>query len=1139
MRVTSVRESATGAQLAASDPEVSAFVAASAGSGKTKLLTDRLLRLMLLGARPERIQCLTFTKAAAAEMALRLQRRLGEWVRLDDAALDRELLNLNVRPDAAMHRIARELFAKVLDLPGGMRIGTIHAFCQSLLRRFPLEAALSPHFRLIEDNDAAAVWTEAREAMLSSAGSEKSRKALDLVAGLANARQFGCRISDMDEDRERLSPALALGPEVTGAAQRRVLAVTGENEAVLVADACCCPSEEALRAAAETVAQLGADGCAARAQAILDWLAKTHEHRRAAWLPWREIFVTAQGKPRAASGFVNTRLHGQRPDLGAIFVAESERIIAVDDACRALRVAERSAALMRLAVPVLENYARQKTEAALVDYEDLIHHTRVLLHDPGAAWVLYKLDGGLDHLLLDEVQDTSPAQWRLAHALVAEFFAGMGARDAERTIFAVGDRKQSIYSFQGADVAAFDDLRTLLRGMVRSAGRRWVETPLAVSFRSTVPVLQLVDQVFADPVAARGVTDGEALRHLSDRPGQAGSVELWPLAPVPDVAAPPPWRPAEDYTGLVSAPQRLAERLAVWIATEISGGSELPSRGRAMRPDDVLVLVRRRNDFARALVRELKARGVSVAGLDRLVLTEQPAVQDLLALCDALLLPEDDLSFACFLTSPLGGLSDNGLMELAVGRRGRLWEELRDRAAERQDWKTAWEMFAALRARVDYASPHALLTDALGMLGGHTRLFGRLGPQAGEPVDELLNAALAFARTHPPSLQAFLHWLRRSGAEVKREQGDSGGAVRVMTVHGAKGLQAPVVILPDTTSLPPRENALVWAPDRVTGCAIPLWAPRKALSCSLIEDLKEAAWQRCLEEHNRLLYVALTRTEDRLVVCGWEARKAPAAECWYRAVERGFARLGGVQEGFADWGDLVRVACPQTEPPDRAGRQATSRDAAPLPGWLGRPPAWQCSPVPVEPDRPQPLAPSRPEGVELGPVPSAASPFGGRADRFARGRLVHALLQYLPDLPREQWERAAGTWLARPGHDLPDGEAERIVAEALGILNHPELAGLFAPGSRAEVPLSGVVGASVVGGLVDRMVVLPDRVVVADYKTNRRPPARVEDTPVLYRRQMAAYRDVLRQVFPGRQISCVLVWTHTGQVTVLPDHLLG
>jgi ATP-dependent helicase/nuclease subunit A len=1135
------RQRANREQLTASNPAVSAFVAASAGSGKTKLLTDRLLRLMLTGAAPERIQCLTFTKAAAAEMSLRLQRTLGRWVTMSPPELAGELSRLRVEPTTSACQAARALFAKVLDLPGGMRIGTIHAFSQSLLRRFPLEAAISPHFQLVDDRDADDALTEAREDMLTSAGTPVMQHALRTLAGLCSAEAFGGHVKTLQSDRGRLQAALQLGEELERA-QRRVLGVTAQSEEALIANAVQWLGESALRDAARTVFTSGSKTVSDRAAGIVDWLAQQTDRRAENWTDWCGLFLNAAGEPRGDTALVNKVLLTAQPDLLDRYQEEAARILAVEDGRRAIRLAAVSGALALLAGPVARGYAQRKDEAGWLDYDDLIDRTRTLLFDPGAAWVLYKLDGGLDHLLLDEVQDTAPQQWRIAHALTEEFFAGAGAQDRVRTVFAVGDRKQSIYSFQGADTAEFDRSHDELARRVRASGQVFEDVGLDVSFRSTAPVLALVDAVFSDPMARPGVVGpGETLAHYADRAGHAGLVEIWPLAPLPDPAPHQPWTVPEHNQSQTSARQLLADTLAEWIRAQTDGSVLLESKGRPLTAGDVLILVRRRDEFARALVRALKTRGVPVAGLDRLVLTDQPAVQDLMALADALLLPRDDLTFGCLLTSPLGGMTDDELSEIAIGRPGSLWDALRDRADERPTWRRAADFFAQLLGRVDYVSPYALFAEALGPLGGRARLFARLGPEAAEPVDELLNAALTYAGRHPPSLQGFLHWLRRSGAEVKREPEAAGNLVRIMTVHGAKGLQAPLVIVPDTSALPMDDGSILWADDAVTARAVPLWAPRKEFRCSALDQLRAAGRQRQMEEHNRLLYVALTRAEDRLLVCGWQNRSVKD-ECWHSLVRRGFEAAGAEREPFGPWdGEVLRLRSPQSVPAEIPAMTARSDQAGNLPAWIGSAPEWMPAPPPPEPLRPTPLAPSRPEGVELGSVPAAESPLADRdtgGNRFRRGQLIHSLLQHLPAVPADlRWD-AAVRFLDKPNHGLPAGEAERIADEVLTVMAHPDLAPLFGPDSRAEVPLTGVVANSVVGGLVDRMVVLPDSVLVADFKTNRRPPGRVEDTPVLYLRQMASYRAVLRAIFPGRRVRCALIWTRAARVAILPDEML-
>lgn len=1168
----SPRDSANRAQLAASDPVASAFVGASAGSGKTKLLTDRLLRLMLAGVRPDRIQCLTFTKAAAAEMALRLQRTLGRWVTIPDPDLIAELTRLEVDPIPATVERARALFAQVLDLPGGMRIGTIHAFSQSLLRRFPLEAAISPHFQLVDDRDAQDAQAEAMEDMLSGAEDRGLTASLHRLAALARIEDFSQQIKTMAQERDRLEDALSLGPDLE-AAQRRTLGVTARSEAEVLDAAAVWMGENTIRQAALRVKTAGSPSVAQKAERILAWLSLPQDARAENWDAWRDEFV--RDRPpviRGLTALVNKKLAEAEPGLLDAYVAEANRIMTVEDAMRAVKVAEVSFALASLAGPVVFGYGERKEQAGLLDYDDLIRRTQDLLREPGAAWVLYKLDGGLDHLLLDEVQDTSPEQWDIALRLTEEFFAGIGARDDDvrlplplrageasgplspqgrgrepgvpRSIFAVGDPKQSIYSFQGADIRTFADSRARLGDRVRTAGLDWRDVALNVSFRSTAPVLTLVDAVFADPTAARGVVDpGATLSHQADRAEHAGLVELWPLTPRPADADTEAWTVPTENVSQTSADRQLAEALADWIRDQTNGTEILESRGRPLRPGDVMVLVRRRNAFASALVRALKTRGVPVAGLDRMVLTEQPAVQDLLALCEALLLPRDDLTFACVLTSPLGGLDDDDLIALAVGRRGSLWDALRARADEKPAWRAVVDFFAPLLARVDYATPHALLAEALGPLGGRTRLFARLGAEAAEPVAELLNAALTYGALHPPSLQGFLHWFGHAGAEVKREAEGAGNQVRVMTVHGAKGLQAPLVILPDTTGLPPDRHSILWGTDPVTRKTVPLLSPGKEYRCEVVDGLRDRARQDDMEEYNRLLYVALTRAEDRLLVCGWAMKGEPNEASWYRCVVRGFEKLAAEQTPFTGgWeGSVLRLHAPQvaTVTPDRPA--APAAPGAEPPAWIGRAPDWSAAEPPPEPPRPMPLAPSRPEGVELGDVPASASPLAEREmgeGRFRRGQVTHALLQHLPEVPPSDRAAAAARYLARAGLGIDPGDRQALVTEVMAILDHPALAPLFGPSGRAEVPLTGVIGDRVVGGLVDRLAVLDDRVLMADFKTNRQAPSRVEDTPVLYLRQMATYRAVLRAIFPDRPVVCALIWTRGARVSVLPDGLL-
>ncbi len=1141
--MTSPRAIAEASQSRASDPAVSAFVTASAGSGKTKLLTDRLLRLMLGGARPERLLCLTFTKAAAAEMATRLNGRLGRWAVASAPVLEAELHALLQRPptDEEIAR-ARAGFAAVLELPGGMRIATLHSFAQSLLRGFALEAGLPPGFAVLEELDANAQLAGAREVELPQS------PALERLAALSNAAGLGQVMAELRRAEPMLQAGLgALGglPMLVAEIAHRLGLDPEADEAALRREAATPPAERELaRAAARLV--LGGKADVKLGVPMKAWLAQDPLAREAGLEDWASVFITTEGNLRKS--FATKATAEDQGFIQAVCEREGERLLAARERAAALALLRSTEAALVLGIPVLRRFAAAKQRMGRLDYDDLIQAARKLLDDPGAAWVLFKLDGGLDHILLDEAQDSNPEQWAIARALSGEFFAGRGTRanEAPRTVFAVGDIKQSIYGFQGADAAGLPRAEGEFRAAITAAGQEFRAVPLEVSFRSAPPILALVDGVFAEGPARDGVVaPGQTLRHLPDRAGAAGLVELWPLQSQAKAEDPPAWDVPEAPMAETGADAHLAATLAARIAHMIAHG-RLDARceaeageGRPIRARDILVLVRRRNAFLGLLVRALKEHGVPVGGVDRMVLVEQIAVQDVLATLDALLLPQDELQLAAALKSPIFGLTDDDLFALAHGRPGTLHARLMAERGAGTPIGRAADLLAALTARADHLPAHALIAEILGERGGRARLLARLGPDAADPLDELLTAAMAHERAHPASLQGFLHWLRRSSATVKREADAGADMVRVMTVHGAKGLEAPIVILPDTTGAPPQKSGLRWTEEE-----LPLWAPRRTgFNAPAYAEAEARQAAREAEEANRLLYVALTRAEDRLIICGWHGSKNPAEDCWYEKVRAGFTRLDGVVErdfdpaawggnadGFAP-GPMLSLASPQTDPRRLERPLAAEAAALALPAWARKPAAAMTAP--------DIATPSHMEDQEA-EMPAAAphAPGDPLGRRFRRGNLIHALLQSLPDLPPEARESAGRAFLARPGHGLDAAQQAEILDEALAVMAHPAIAAAFGPGSLAEAPLAGRVGQRLILGQVDRLLITPARITLLDFKSNRPPPTLAEAAPPAYLRQMAAYRAVLRLAFPGRPVDCSLVWTYGAQVMPLPDALL-
>ncbi len=1139
--MTAVQINPNSPQGRATAPASSVWVSASAGTGKTKVLTDRVLALLLDGTAPERILCLTFTRAAAAEMSNRINRRLGAWAACKEIKLTEEIAEITgAAPDDDLCARARALFAEVLDVPGRMKIQTIHAFCESLLRRFPLEADIAPHFQLLDERTAAEALHAARDMVLLHARRDDDdalAAAMAEVTSWVNEDDFAKVFSELSSERGRLRRVIDEHGGLAGLSAeiyRLLGAGEGETDADIVEAACGETAFEGnrVRAACTALAE-GSGADRKRGAAIAAWLGDP-AGREAGFDDYVRVFLTNERRPRRT--LITRAAAVAAPEADEILRREAERLVAVDARRRALTVARSSAALVHLGEALLAAYEAHKRAHALLDYDDLILHARRLLEaDGGASWVLYKLDGGIDHVLIDEAQDTNPDQWAVVRALAGEFFAGEGARDTLRTVFAVGDPKQSIYSFQRADPEAFDAMRSHFEAEVEAAGRRWEAVDLDISFRSTPAVLAAVDGVFARASARDGVAgEGHDIHHLPSRVNQAGVVELWPAVEPGDDAPRTPWEVPTGDRPQAAPAARLARAIAMRIRCWIDDKEILASKNRPVRPGDIMVLVRQRAGFVDELVRALKQHDVPVAGVDRMVLTEQLAVMDLVALGRFLLLPEDDLTLATVLKGPLFGLDDDDLFDLAYGRgTATLWHEFGRRSTEKPAWGAAWGELGSLLARADFVPPCELFSDILVGRGGRRRISARLGADANDPLDEFLSLALVFERSHTPSLQGFLQWVEEGEAEIKRDlEHGIRDEVRVMTVHGAKGLQAPIVFLPDTMSVPVQGPAVLWHGD-----GAPLWPPRRAFEESVTSGLRADANSRRGQEYRRLLYVAMTRAEDRLYICGWQgARSAPEA-CWYRLAEAALAEAG---ERFdfdcrADFphgwtGAGYRLATPQQAVPET--EDATRRfapSAAPPPDWAG-------TAAPPEDVPPRPLAPSRPDSDE----PAPRSPVGAdRGAKFRRGTLIHTLLQTLPEIEHDRRADAAQAYLARKVHGLTPEQQAEYAAEVLAVFDAPEFAALFGPASRAEVPLVGCINDRVISGQVDRLVVGDGSLAIVDYKTNRPPPQRAADVAVVYLRQMAAYRAVVEEIYPDYSITCALLWTDGPRLMTLPETLLA
>jgi ATP-dependent helicase/nuclease subunit A len=1142
-------------QALASDPAVSAWVSANAGTGKTHVLTNRVLRLLIAGTPPERILALTYTKAAAAEMSKRVFQRLGEWTTAADGALDAELLPLLGRAPGTEERChARRLLARTIETPGGLKVETIHAFCERLLKRFPLEAGVAPSFTILDEQQHQRLIAEALDEMLGIATADKSGalwSALKAAIAYAVDGNFERLLADAITRLGSLEVELvAEGLAARGRGLRAQLGVRPDvTEEGLAAELAGVLSEAAMRELAAAL-RLGGKTDQDRAQELASALAAHSVGARAAAL--ERLFLTQGKTPRAR---LATRELG-RPDLAAELAAAQARFVALYREQLALAVAEATLALQRLSADTLGRYRAAKARLAVLDFDDLIAKAATLLKASAAVeWVLFKLDGGLDHILVDEAQDTSPVQWQVIRALAAEFFTGEGAREQARTLFAVGDEKQSIYGFQGAAPTMFAEAGRAVAAAAVGAGRTWRQIPLTLSFRSVEPLLAAIDRIFATPTRTPGVGGPDKpIAHLARRIGHAGVLEIWPIEKAAAVEATPPFTPLAEASATHPV-TRLAGRIADTIKGWLNDGERLLSEDRAVRPGDVLILVRKRMPFAPAMVSALKARRIPVAGADRLILTEQIAVEDLMALGDVMLLPEDDLALAALLKSPLFDRSDEALIELAHGRPLSLWQALLARAEEDAQWQGVAHRLVAWQGEARQVSPFAFYASVLDRDAGRARMLARLGSEAADPLDEFLSQALSYEATGAPSLQGFLAALRQARPEIKRDMEQGRDEVRVMTVHGAKGLEAPIVFLPDTCSTRsgrwPGSLLPVSAADAATLPAF-LWPVRGTSTLGAIDAARQVERQADKNELDRLLYVALTRARDRLYVAGFEGTREAPADCWYHLIRQGIEdKLSERPVGEAR--SVWRLETAQVVAPEKGPRAAGARrgQVAPPP-WILRPaPAAEAAALPLRPSQLLPLeagaaAPRRERvGARAHALPVLAPQALREAGRFLRGTLTHALFEHLPEVPVPQRLAAAEALIASRAPTIPAPLRSQIIAETLAVLTHPEFAPLFGPDSRAEVPIvaslprRGGAGPPLrLTGKIDRLVHLGACVLIVDYKSNRPPPQRLAEVAEAYLMQLAAYRLGVAAIFPGLQIRAALLWTDGARIMEIPQALL-
>jgi len=1100
---------ATAQQRKASNPLRSVWVEASAGTGKTKVLSDRVLRILLNGVSPARILCLTYTKAAAVEMSSRIAQRLSEWAVIEDEELDKQLEKLlgelpkNKDKYLQLMAMARKLFAVLLDTPGGVKIQTIHSFCQEVLKRFPLEAKISPYFEVIDDRTKKEVLSKIQNKMLD--GKEEVNSLIAWAVGYLTSHvsefSFPDVMSSITDNASKIVKLFNQYPQQDDLFDELALRLgvdAKDSEYEIKNEWLMSLDKDMLHNMMQAWFEGGSTDTK-KACIIADVLEKGIGID--AYDALKSVFLTQKGELFAK--YATKKALSVYPDLSDDAHVVAMSLLDVERKLCGLRVFTSTKAIIVLASELIGEYQQYKQQNAKMDYDDLIVTTRNLLEDKAVAdWVLYKLDGGIDNVLIDEAQDTSPNQWAIVKSLTQEFFE---SDNTDRTVFVVGDRKQSIYSFQGADPREFEKMRKYFK----EKAHNFDEINLEVSFRSTEAVLDSVNTVFADDVAKSGVVpDGENVIHIPFRVGEGGKVEIWPLLEAEKNENPDIWMPPVERKTSNTTSSRLAKLIAQRIKSMV-GNEMLVSQNRKLQYKDFMILVQRRNAFVEELVRECKLIGVSIAGVDKIKLSEQVAVQDLIALGNFLLLPTDDLTLAVVLKSPLFGLDDNDLFELCYNRKNAsLWTRLGDNSK----YAEVYNALQNLMNMVDYVRPFELYSYVMNKMQGRKKFETRMGSEVDDGLDEFINLTLDFEREHIPTLQTFISWIAKDEVEIKRELEQSElDAVRIMTVHGSKGLQAPVVILPDMVRQVNSKKGMGMLWDDIF--YYPLSSADYENNCLKIKQQEQ---QDENEEYRRLLYVALTRAEDRLCLCGYYQKNKPKDDCWYELCSKALQPLCE-QNGE----NLVYEVKQKYEPSSKKNIEKKLNNIE-YPNWLFEK-AEQESPLA------KPYTPSKPD--EIDDDDALFSPLTTEnTNRYRRGIVIHKLLQFLPDVVSTDKASVIKEFLQKNAPEFSEKQKERIVDEVLKLVNNPSFAPLFGNNSQAEVAIFGEVEGKIISAQIDRLVVLDNEVWIVDFKTNRPAAETKEDVQGVYIKQLSAYKSLLERIYPQKQVKTFILWTDTTHI---------
>lgn len=1043
-------------QIQASDPKFSTWVSASAGTGKTKILTDRVLRLLLQNAEFSKILCLTFTNAAAGEMKERIASSLSDWANTTPLEL-KEKLRSTLGRNCTKKELeqAQSLYGKYLNSDEKINVQTIHSFCQKLLKKFPLEAGISPSFAIIDEIKSYQILKQIKNELLS-------KNALLPINDYLNSNFHEVIIDEI----------------ISEIVQNKIKFFNSNYKYECIKS----ESQEIIESMSSFSSLEWKNIASISLIQDIVGLNQTPEQIK-------KFFLTDSGQKRKK--IVPQKIIKTGSNLYSDLETIQDQVFILDQKEKTKQLELHSKLLSMLGSAILAEYEKYKSKKGLLDYDDLIIYSSKLLKASDAKeWVLYKLDGGIDHLLVDEAQDTSFNQWQIIEALIEEFYSGDSKEiKQERTVFVVGDEKQSIFSFQGADVSSFARMNSALKNRMQYGGKHFIDLQLEISYRSAKEILDGVHIVFDNICRKMPGLFNENIKQLSaHRNKHSGSIEIWPLCSSEETSN--DFWPISTIAETKTSQIILAETISSFIKEQLLSKRILPATGKEIAPNDFMILFRTRDELTNEVIHALKKDNIEVTGLDRISLCDNLAVMDLISVAKFVLNPCDDLNLCSLLKSPIFGLSEKEIYEISINRQeNSVWKILQSNN-KYSSLNKKLQNFIDLYQVSHIGNFFQYIVDVL----DYRRLLNSsCEPDSNDAIDELLYTCNNFYKQNNSSIQHFIFWIEEHDTSIKRNSADA-GKVKIMTLHASKGLQSPFVILCDTTSVPTQTNRFQWHNENTL-----LSAKNSSSTPEYFKDIKKQEQSKAYAEYLRLLYVGMTRAEDHLIICGHQGKKTIPENCWYELIRSSLSEKSILNDnGNLIFGNMQQDICVTLSEKDQQNKiEFFSNKLS------------------------QETIKIKPKYISSHTHTSPLT----KKDPMSYGLIFHKILEdslVVPNLNIMKTHPLIQT--------INVESKERMLKSIDKIINNQKFCNLIKEDFCTEIAIGTEDSGLTKIGRIDLMIIKNSEAIIIDYKSDINPPKDNKQIPKSYQKQLDFYKNTVQKIYPKKNIITMILWLENGEL---------